>query len=541
MARKGAASKPRKSKTRSAKARSVKGRSSGASERLSSLSIWSATAPISSAPALNKNVRADVCVVGAGIAGLTTAYLLASEGKSVVVVEKNKVGQGETSHTSAHLSNEIDASYRKIESLHGEKGAHLTAQSHSSAITRIESIVAAEHIDCGFERVDGYLFLGPKDSEKDLHEEFEAAQRAGVEVKELERPPFDLKLGRCLRFAHQAQFHPLKYMAGLAKAIKRHGGRIYAGTEAKEIKGGTTAEIKTNNRKKISAGAVVVATNTPVNDWVTMHTKQAAYRSYVIGVPIPTDSIPKALYWDTEDPFHYVRVLRMNDGPAERDVLIVGGEDHKTGQTEELENRFARLRVWGRTHFAPLGEPEFQWSGQVMNTNDGLAFIGRNPGDEDNVYVATGDSGMGLTHGTIAGMLLNDLILGRHNPWATLYDPSRKSLRAAPEFAAENLNVVAQYTSWVTPGEVSTAEEIKPGSGAILRKGFSKIAAYRDDAGSLHERSAVCPHLGCIVSWNSTERSWDCPCHGSRFDLNGKVLNGPAIGPLDLAKLHNGS
>lgn len=273
MAPKDPASKPRKTKTRPAKARSVKTRSSDAPGRLSSLSIWSATEPISSAPVLIHNVRADVCVVGAGIAGLTTAYLLAREGKSVVVVEKNKIGQGETSHTSAHLSNEIDASYRKIESLHGEKGAHLTAQSHSSAITRIESIVATEHIDCGFERVDGYLFLGPKDSEKDLHEEFEAAQRAGVEVKELERPPFKLKLGRCLQFARQAQFHPLKYMAGLAKAINQHGGRIFCGTEAKEIKGGKTAEIKTKNKTRISAGAVVVATNTPVNDWVTMHTK----------------------------------------------------------------------------------------------------------------------------------------------------------------------------------------------------------------------------------------------------------------------------
>ena len=170
-----------------------------------------------------------------------------------------------------------------------------------------------------------------------------------------------------------------------------------------------------------------------------------------------------------------------------------------------------------------------------MNTNDGLAFIGRNP-DDENVYIATGDSGMGLTHGTIAGMLLSDLILGRDNHWTTLYDPSRKSLRAAPDFASENLNVVAQYASWLTPGEVSTAEEIKPGTGATLRKGLSKIAAYRDDAGRLHERSAVCPHLGCIVSWNSAERSWDCPCHGSRFDPNGRVLNGPAIGPLALAK-----
>ena len=167
-----------------------------------------------------------------------------------------------------------------------------------------------------------------------------------------------------------------------------------------------------------------------------------------------------------------------------------------------------------------------------MNTVDGLAFIGRNPGKDDNVYIATGDSGMGLTHGTIAGILLTDLMLDRENPWATLYDPSRTSLRSVPEFAAENLNVAAQYAEWITPGEIGSADELKPGTGAVIRKGLSKIAAYRDDAGKLHQRTAVCPHLGCIVAWNSAERSWDCPCHGSRFDTNGKVLNGPAIGPL---------
>ena len=264
-----------------------------------------------------------------------------------------------------------------------------------------------------------------------------------------------------------------------------------------------------------------------------MHTKQAAYRTYAIGVPVPLDSIPKALYWDTEDPFHYLRLQRIDDGKNSRDILMIGGEYHKTGQADELENRFARLLSWGRTHFLGLPEPEFRWSGQIMDSMDGLAFLGRNPGDEPNVYIATGDSGVGLTHGTIAGILITDLIMGRENPWTSLYDPSRKSVRAAFSFAEENLNVAAQYADWVTPGEVSSADEIKPGSGALLRRGLSKIAAYRDDSGKLHERSAVCPHLGCIVAWNGTERSWDCPCHGSRFDPHGKVLNGPAISPLE--------
>ena len=505
------------------------------SSRRSTPSVWVATASIIRSSTLDKNTNADVCVVGAGIAGMTSAYLLAREGKSVVVVDKNGISRGETAYTTAHLSSEIDASYRKIVQLHGEKGAQLAAQSHTAAISEIESIISREQIDCDFERLDGYLFLANEDSGKKLVEEFEATQRAKLDVVRLDRPPFSLKLGPCLRFPRQAQFHPLKYMAGLARAFKRAGGRLYAKTEAKEIKGGKSAKIKTQNGITISAEAVVVATNTPVNDWVKMHTKQAAYRTYVIGVRVPADSIPKALYWDTEDPFHYVRLQRMADRAKAHDLLIIGGEDHKTGQDEDIENRFARLTTWGRKYFPGVKEPEFRWSGQVMESVDGLAFIGRNPGDEPNVYIATGDSGAGLTHGTIAGMLLRDLILGRDNAWTRLYDPSRKSLRAALTFAEENLNAAGQYAAWMTPGEVGTPEEIKPGMGAVIRRGLSKIAVYRDDAGKLHERSAVCPHLGCIVSWNSTERSWDCPCHGSRFGPSGKVRNGPAIGSLEKA------
>jgi glycine/D-amino acid oxidase-like deaminating enzyme len=425
MARKAASAKTREGTVSPEKAPALR-----SSVSMRGLSIWCATAAPFASPVLEQNARADVCVVGAGIAGLTTAYLLAREGKSVVVLEKDKIGGGETSHTSALLSNVMDAGYRRIEDLRGKTGARLAAQSHSSAITRIDYIVAKEHILCNFERLDGYLFRSAATPEKVLHEEFEAARRAGVVVKELAGPPAHLKLGPCLQFRRQAQFHPLRYMAGLAAAVKRYGGRLYTGTEVAEIKGGKSAEIMTANNKKISAAAVVIATNVPVNSGVNVRAKLAAYRSYVIGIPVPTDSVPNALYWDTEDPIHYVRRARVKQGRSERHVLVVGGEDHKKSQAEDIEKRFARLRAWSRTHFGTQAEPEFHWSGQTMNTHDGLALIGRNPGDEDNVYIATGDSGMGLTHGTIAGILLTDLILGRHNPWTSLYDPSRAALLA---------------------------------------------------------------------------------------------------------------
>jgi len=238
--------------------------------------------------------------------------------------------------------------------------------------------------------------------------------------------------------------------------------------------------------------------------------------------------MPHMLLWDTPDPYHYVRLQPANANGS-HEFLIVGGEDHKTGQATDFDERFAALEEWTRERFPMLESIPLRWSGQVMEPVDGMAYIGLNPG-EKHVYIATGDSGNGMTHGTIAGLLLSDLVAGRENEWATLYDPARKSLRAGIEFARENLNVAGQYADYVTPGDVKRVEDIAPGDGAIVRRGFRQIASYRDESGRLHEHSAVCTHLGCIVAWNATEQSWDCPCHGSRYDkLDGHVLNGPAI------------
>jgi Rieske Fe-S protein len=218
------------------------------------------------------------------------------------------------------------------------------------------------------------------------------------------------------------------------------------------------------------------------------------------------------------------------------DVLIIGGEDHKTGQADDTERRHSRLEKWARHRFPMITDIEFRWAGQVMESLDGLAYIGRNPGLHDNVFVVTGDCGMGMTHGTIAGVLISDLILDRENPWKSLYDPARKPIKGIGRFIKENVNVARQYADWVLPGDPVTKEDIPPGSGAVIREGMKKVAVYRDAVGTLHERSAACPHLGCIVQWNPTERTWDCPCHGSRFDKMGKVINGPSnvdLRPID--------
>jgi glycine/D-amino acid oxidase-like deaminating enzyme/nitrite reductase/ring-hydroxylating ferredoxin subunit len=497
-------------------------------------SIWRATSAPLRKPPLTRDLETDVCIVGGGIAGLSCAYLLGRSGRRVVVLDDGPMGGGQTQQTTAHLSNVIDDRFQNIERWHGAEGARLAAESHAAAIDLIEDIARMERIDCSFERVEGYLFAPPGAAAHAIDQEEDAAARAGLAVSRLARAPLPaFDTGPCLQFARQAQFHPLAYLAGLAKAIERDGGLLFGDTHATKVEGGANARVETRGGPAVRSSAIVVATNSPVNDLVAIHTKQAAYLTYVIGMRVPGGHVPRALYWDIEEPYHYVRLHTVPGAPAGwMELLMVGGEDHKTGQAHDGEERFARLEEWARRRFGDLGAVERRWSGQVMETIDGLAFIGRNPADHDNVYVATGDSGMGLTHGTIAGMLLSDLIANRQNPWTALYDPSRKPVRAAGGFLRENLNVAAQYADLATPGEIDSTDEIPAGCGAVIRRGLEKVAVYRDPSGQLIERSAICPHLKCVVHWNDVAHTWDCPCHGSRFTATGEVICGPANSDL---------
>ena len=495
-------------------------------------SIWMPEKGLPGYAALERDTQVDVCIIGAGIAGMSAAYLLVQAGRSVIVVDGVTVGSGQTGRTTAHLSNALDDRYFEIERLHGAQGARLAAQSHTAAIDRIESIVAKEEIACEFERLDGFLFVPPGESPQILEREQQAAHRAGLtDVEYVQHSPFNsFDTGPCLRFPRQAQFHPLKYLTRLAEILIECGGRIFGNTHVHRVQGGAKAQVTTRNGQVIACNAIVVATNTPVNNRLVIHTKQAAYRTYVIAAPVPKGAVAKVLAWDTGDPYHYIRIESPLN--SNTDMLIIGGEDHKTGQAVNTEERFLRLETWMRERFPLTGPVQQRWSGQIMEPIDALAFIGRNPMDDPNVYIVTGDSGNGMTHGTIAGMLITDLILGRENAWEKLYDPARITPKAVTDFARENLNVAAQYAHWAAGGDVSSVEDIAPGEAAIISHGLNKIAAYRDEAGALHERSAVCPHLGCIVKWNAAEKTWDCPCHGSRYKWDGTVINGPAVGNL---------
>jgi glycine/D-amino acid oxidase-like deaminating enzyme/nitrite reductase/ring-hydroxylating ferredoxin subunit len=495
-------------------------------------SIWDASATVPMRPTLDTDLDTDVCVVGAGIAGLTVALHLVREGHRVVVLDDGPIGGGESGRTTAHLATANDDYWHEVERLHGHAVARAVADSFRAGVDRIETIVREEGIDCDFVRLDGWWFPATPDDRALLEKERDASHRLGfTDVELVAEWPLAHRFPRPgLRVPNQAQFHILRYLAGVADAIERRGGIIRTGAQVVDFEDGEPARVRTAAGRTVTARDVVVATNSPVNDGVTMHTKQAPYRTYVIGVRVAKGSIPPGLYWDTAEPYHYVRLLDPA-GPGDTDVLLVGGEDHKTGQPDGDERTaFDRLAAWTRDHFG-VGDVVSRWSGQVMEPADLLAYIGRNPGDR-HTWIVTGDSGNGMTHGTIAGILLADLIAGRPSPWRDAYDPARKPVHAAGEFVKENLNVAAQFADWLTPGDVADLDAIPPGEGKLLRRGARKVAAYRAPDGTLSLRSATCTHLGCVVAWNGAERTWDCPCHGSRFAPDGTVVNGPAIVPL---------
>jgi len=486
---------------------------------------------------LSGDQQTDVVIVGGGIAGLSVAYCLLKSGRKVILIEDGYLGSGETGRTTAHIVNALDDLYSNIERVFGEKGSREAANSHTAAIDFVEQVVIENNIECDFRRVDGYMFLHPTDERKTLEEELKATHRAGLETFLLSNVPgIAVEDGPSLHYPKQAQFHPLKYLKGLADAITNLGGTIFTETHASEI---NSDGVKAN-KFFIKANYIVVATNTPVNNIFTMHTKQFPFRTYVIGALIPKKAIRPALWWDSGDqnskhytqPYHYVRV---QDFDRDNYLLISGGEDHKTGQgdKEDLpeENRYEALVKWTKERFPEMDKVLHRWSGQVMEPIDHLAFIGKNPGN-NNIYICTGDSGNGMTHGTIAGILITDLINGKENPWEQIYDPSRLLFDKAGTYLKEIGSMGAQYADFLNSGDIDSAKELKPGEGAILRVGLKKIALYKDLEGSLKAFSAICPHLGCVLHWNGEESSFDCPCHGSRFTCTGKVVNGPATSDL---------
>ncbi|MGZ8998023.1 MAG: FAD-dependent oxidoreductase [Allosphingosinicella sp.] len=502
-----------------------------------SLSYWMESGPRIQAPRLEADISCDAVVVGAGIAGLSTAYELSAAGVSVVVIDRGRIGYGMTARTTAHLATELDDFYSELIRVRGEDEARLYYRSQVAAVDRIEAICREEGIECGFRRLDGYLIPTEKGPIADLREEYDACQAIGVPVEWADNAPIpDLRSGRCLRFPGQGRFHPTRYLGGLAAAIEARGGRLFADTAFvgdQETDDGV--EIETEGGFTIRAKSAVIATNSPVNDNVAIHPKQKPDRTYAIAGRVAKGSVPDVLLWDTYEAYHYVRIEEHSDS---EDWLIVGGEDHRSGEAEDMAERFERLSDWTRRRYPSFKKAEYSWSGQVLEPIDFMPFSGRNPGSE-RIYIHTGDSGQGITNGVAGSLAISSMILGRDCDFAAILDPGRKSATSTAsvmEFVRGQAGAAKNLAEHLGPGEISSVDELGPEEGAIIRRGLAKVAAYRAADGTVIERSANCTHLGCIVHWNGFERCWDCPCHGSQFAPDGAVLNGPAVKPLPEAE-----
>jgi glycine/D-amino acid oxidase-like deaminating enzyme/nitrite reductase/ring-hydroxylating ferredoxin subunit len=492
-------------------------------------SFWLAGAERPHYPRMPGDLAVDVAVIGGGIAGVTAAVLLRAAGKRVALVEARRIGGGVTGHTTAHLTLALDTRYHELARTFGAEGARLAAHSQRAAIDRIERFVADRAIDCDFARVPGWLWAEDDEGVADVREEAEALHRLGIPATLSADVPLPHPTAVGLRFDGQGRFHVRKYLDALVGAIPGDGSYVFEHTRVLDVHDGEPCRVDTD-AGRIEAREVIVATHTPVNTRVFFHTKVHAYRSYVIAARLAKPP-PDALFWDTADPYHYVRLQPAPGGP----LVLFGGEDHRTGEVEDTLRPFARLERWAADRY-PIESIDYRWSAQVYEPVDGLPFVGRSS-LAGHVWVATGFSGNGMTHGTMAAMLLADEILGVGNPWASLYEATRVKTIAQPpvarKYATENVSYPSHLVlDRLRPSEAGGVDEVLPGEGRIVSRAGQKIAVYRDDAGRVHAVSPVCTHLGCHVRWNRAERSWDCPCHGSRYDPDGGVLDGPASKPL---------
>jgi glycine/D-amino acid oxidase-like deaminating enzyme/nitrite reductase/ring-hydroxylating ferredoxin subunit len=485
--------------------------------------------------ALKQPANFNVVVIGGGITGLTAAYLLQKAGMSVCVLERDRVAMVDTGHTTAHLTYVTDMRLPKLVKYFGEQASQLAWQAGKFAIDTIHSIAANENIDCEFRRVPGFLHTslrGKRDETDQLKEDAELARKLGFEARFIPDVPYFGKPG--VRFANQAKFHPLKYLAGVARCITSRGGSIFEQSEVTEVESDPTVVIA--NDQRIEADFLVIATHVPLMGKTGLlsatmfQTKLAPYSSYVIGAKIAKDVLPEALFWDTTDPYYYLRVDRHRS----HDYLIFGGADHKTGQEEDTQQHYDELEQMLSEH-VPAAKIDRHWSGQVINTHDNLPYIGETA---ERQFVATGFSGNGMTFGTFAGMMACESFLGRTNPWQELFSVNRKKIRGgAWSYIKENVDYPYYFVrDRLVGSEGKSTREVKRGEGKILDINGERVACHRDENGKLSTVSALCTHMGCIVHWNQTEQTWDCPCHGSRFRPNGEVLAGPAETPLERVK-----
>lgn len=494
-----------------------------------SMSLWFASSEALEVPNFSGNARADVVVVGAGITGLVAADLLTTAGRSVIVVDMMGPGRGETGHTTAHLTVAFDRGYATIGSKIGEDAARLIARASESAVDWLEA--RSKALGAGrFSRVDGWLYCETEDDAEWIEKEHRASVEAGLRCTLEDAAPVPYPTARGVRYFRQGQFHPIEFSHALVADLQRRGCRLYGGSKVEAVDDGEPCRVHLDGGMVIETGDVIVATNVPVIDRVLMQTRLYAYRTYAIAVDAREDD-PEALLFDTMDPYHYIRTQQTAQGT----FLIIGGEDHRTGTEEDTTARFEALERYATERFGRR-ETRYRWSGQVIDTPDGLPYAGLNPGAE-HVYIAAGYAGQGFTMGTAAAGTIVESIEGRESALSELLSPKRVEIRGGiKRYVTENLEFPTHFLAdRLTHGNVTSdsLDEIPPGEGRIVEIDGKKAAAFRGPDGELRLLSTICPHLGCDVRWNDAESSWDCPCHGSRFDPSGKVLNSPARRDLE--------
>ena len=496
---------------------------------MANTSYWIASTERTGYPAAPGEVDVDVAVLGGGIAGLSAAAALKAAGRTVAVVEAGRIVEGVTGNTTAKVSASHGLLYAYLVERFGEERARLYAQSQLAGLDHIARTVAAERVECDFVRTESWVYtLDPAEVEQ-LRREADVAQRLGLPVTYEDTVPLPFETAGGIRYADQARFHPRRYLLHLAGTIPGDGSVVLEETRALDVDEGDPCVV-TTDRGVVRAHDVVVATHVPFLDRGLFFARQFPIRDYVVAAPVDGDA-PDGMFLSTEQPTHSMRVAA--DG--NRTLLIVGGEGHPTGRAQDTEERYDRLAAWTRERFR-VGEVAYRWSTQDYTSTDRVPFVGRFHPGARRLWVATAFGAWGMTNGTMSGLLLADLVTGKENPWAAVYDPNRigPATETAKRFVRENAAVAKELAGgYLTPGDVASADELAPGEAAVIRHGLAKTATYRDESGTLHAVSARCTHLGCVVGWNAAERSWDCPCHGSRFDVDGAVLDGPAVDPLE--------
>jgi glycine/D-amino acid oxidase-like deaminating enzyme/nitrite reductase/ring-hydroxylating ferredoxin subunit len=493
-------------------------------------SLWIDTTPETSFPSLAGDASVDVAVIGGGITGITAATLLKRTGRTVALVEWKRVIRGVTGYTTAKVTSSHSVIYKDLVERFDEETARAYGASQEAALAQIARFVEDEAIDCEFERTSNFLYAETDDDLETVQQEAETAARLGLPASFVRETPLPFPVAGAARFENQAAFHPRRYLLHFANQIPGEGSHVFEETRALRVREGDVCRVETD-RGVVSARAVVVATSLPFLDRGFFFARAHPYRSYVVCPRVDEANAPPGMYVSTERPSHTIRRSAYPGGT----VLVIAGEGHKAGQAGDSAERYRRLDEWARSRFA-VEATEYRWSTQDYYSVDKLPLIGRLTRRSRNVYVATGYRAWGMTNGTLAAMILSDLIAGRENEWAEIYDAKRIEPRAAAAmFVKENLSAAKHLLlrRSVTTRKADEAAEIPAGGGAVVRVRGRNVAVYRDEDGALHAISPVCTHLGCVVGWNPAEKSWDCPCHGSRYSREGLVIQGPAVRDLE--------